>query len=368
MKVGVLGGGQLGRMLALAGYPLGMNFRFLDSSPEAPAEPLAEFIDGSFHDDEVLARFAGDLDVVTYEFENVPVTAARQLAQRAPVYPPPEALDVAQDRLSEKTLFRRLEIPTPRFAAIDSKEDLHAAVNDIGLPAVLKTRRLGYDGKGQRVLRSPADVDAAWTALSGAPLILEQFIAFDRELSVLAVRGRDGDVRFYPLSQNSHAGGILRVTLAPAPNVESALEQQADRHARAVLETLGYVGVLAIEFFEKDGVLLANEMAPRVHNSGHWTIEGAQTSQFENHLRAVCSLPLGDATALGRFAMFNIIGETPPIPAILKIRGVHLHLYGKQARAGRKLGHVNVRLEEGAASQEQLDAVGRLTGVMTTLA
>ena len=360
MNVGVLGGGQLGRMLALAGYALGMRFRFLDPAPDAPAGHLAAHIAGGYDDPQILDRFAAGLDVVTYEFENVPVTAAEHLAQRVAVYPPPPALAAAQDRLVEKRFFVRLGIPTPGFAEVDTRADLDAAVAAIGLPGVLKTRRLGYDGKGQALLRTSTDVAAAWQALAGAALIYEAFVPFDRELSILAVRDRRGATVCYPLVENHHREGILRLSLGPAPDIEPALQEQAEEYARRALVALDYVGVLAIELFQVGDRLLANEMAPRVHNSGHWTIEGAVTSQFENHLRAVCGLPLGDTSPRGHAAMVNLIGAMPDRAAVLAIAGAHLHDYGKAPRAGRKLGHITVVEDDHAALQAKLDRITAL--------
>ena len=342
MKVGVLGGGQLGRMLALAGYPLGMRFRFLDPSPSAPMRHLAEQAVGPYDDADVLRRFAQDLDVITYEFENVPVVAVRQLAAWVPVYPPPRALEIAQDRLCEKTFFATLGIPAAPFASVGNRDELEHAAGSIGLPAVLKTRRMGYDGKGQRVLRSAADVDVAWTTMGRSEMILEGFIGFTRELSVIAVRGRNGDTACYPLVENHHEGGILRTSIAPAPHSAGALQEQAVSIARKVMAELDYVGVLAIELFEVDGRLVANEMAPRVHNSGHWTIEGAVSSQFENHLRAIAGLPLGSTAAHGRATMTNLIGTMPEPAELLARDGAHVHLYDKEPQPGRKLGHVTV--------------------------
>lgn len=346
MKIGILGGGQLGRMLALAGYPLGLRFRFFDQSADAPAGHLAELIVADYTDRDSLKSFSEGLDVVTYEFENVPVESARFLSERLSVYPPPMALEVSQDRLTEKRFFQSLGIPTPRFISVDSKADLEKAVAEIGLPSVLKTRRFGYDGKGQFVLRESGDIAPAWESLGRAPLILEEYIAFERELSILAVRGRDGSSTFYPLVENHHRHGILQLSLAPAPRLTASLQQKAESYARRVLEALDYVGVLAIELFEVGGELLASEMAPRVHNSGHWTIEGAQTSQFENHLRAILGWPLGSTAARGASAMLNLIGTTPAIEDVLKIPGAHLHLYGKAPRPGRKLGHLSVCTED----------------------
>lgn len=342
MKIGILGGGQLGRMLALAGYPLGLRFRSLDPSPDAPAGDLAELVVADYSNQEALGKFAADVDVMTYEFENVPVESVRFLAERLPIYPPPKALEVSQDRLTEKSFFQSLSIPTPPFARADSEEDLERAIEQIGLPVVLKTRRMGYDGKGQFVIRERSEVARVWERHSSPSLILEGFIAFERELSILAVRGRSGATALYPLTENHHRDGILRLSLAPASQITTELQAQAERYATKILEALNYVGVLAIELFQRQGELLANEMAPRVHNSGHWTIEGAVTSQFENHLRAILGWPLGSTDSLGHCAMLNLIGETPKICEVLKIPGAHLHLYGKAPRPGRKLGHITL--------------------------
>jgi 5-(carboxyamino)imidazole ribonucleotide synthase len=357
MTIGILGGGQLGYMLALAGYPLGLHFRFLDPSPEAPVGRIANRVTSDYQDEQALAKFAHGLEVVTYEFENVPVAAAKFLAERVPVYPPALALEEAQDRLREKRLFRKLGIPTTEFAEILKRADLDAAVKQVGLPAVLKTCRMGYDGKGQWLLRSAADVEKARPELPDMPLILEKFVPFQREVSILGVRGRGGEIGFYPLIENHHRGGILRLSLAPAPNLTALLQNEAERAARAVLETLRYVGVLCIEFFEMDGRLLANEMAPRVHNSGHWSIEGAVTSQFENHLRGILGFPLGSTAAVGVSAMINLIGELPDSAEVLQVPNAHLHLYGKEPRAGRKLGHVTLRAEKTEKLQEHLAAL-----------
>jgi 5-(carboxyamino)imidazole ribonucleotide synthase len=354
MTIGILGGGQLGYMLALAGYPLGLHFRFLDPSPEAPVGRIANRVTADFTDEQALAKFSHGLEVVTYEFENVPVAAAKFLAERVPVYPAADALEEAQERLREKRLFRRLEIPTTEFAEIAKREDLDAAVEQVGLPAMLKTCRMGYDGKGQWLLRTPEDVEKARAELPHVPLILEKFVPFARELSILGVRGRDGNIAFYPLIENHHRGGILRLSLAPAPNLTASLQLEAENAARKLLNALDYVGVLCIEFFEIGGRLLANEMAPRVHNSGHWTIEGAVTSQFENHLRAILGMPLGSTSAVGVSAMINLIGEVPNSAEVLGVSNAHLHLYGKEPRAGRKLGHVTVRADQFEKLQQRL--------------
>ncbi|CCW33891.1 5-(carboxyamino)imidazole ribonucleotide synthase [Chthonomonas calidirosea] len=346
MKIGIMGAGQLGRMLGLAGIPLGLTFRFLDPSPNAPASAVGEQIVGEYDDPHVLERFADDLSLITYEFENVPMESACRLqALGKLVLPPPIALETAQDRLIEKQFFRSQGIPTPPFRPVTSYEELREAVRTVGLPAVLKTRRFGYDGKGQVVLQTEAELVPAWEALEGSPLILEGYIPFQRELSLIAVRGLQGELAFYPLVENHHREGILRLTLAPAPNLSQSLQQEAEEYGRRVLTALNYVGVLAIEFFEKEGHLIANEMAPRVHNSGHWSIEGATTSQFENHLRAILGYPLGMTTPRGHSAMINLIGSWPSPETVLAFEGAHLHLYGKPPRPRRKVGHITLTAE-----------------------
>jgi len=354
MTIGILGGGQLGYMLALAGYPLGLHFRFLDPSPEAPVGRIAHRVTAEFTDEPALEKFAHGLEAVTYEFENVPVQAARFLAERVPVYPAAIALEEAQDRRREKRLFQRLGIPTTDSAEVAKRGDFDAAVEQVGLPSVLKTCRLGYDGKGQWLLRTGEDVEKARQELPDVPLILEKFVAFTRELSILAVRGRSGEIAFYPLVENHHRGGILRLSLAPAPRLAAGLQQAAEEAARKLLETLDYAGVICLELFEVDGKLLANEIAPRVHNSGHWSIEGAATSQFENHLRAILGMPLGSTATMGFSAMVNLIGELPEAEEVLRVRNTHLHLYGKSPRPGRKLGHVTVRADQLGKLQQRL--------------
>ena len=359
--VGILGAGQLGRMLALAGYPLGLHFRFFDPAPDATAGQLADHVAASYKDESALRRFADGLDCVTYEFENVPVQAARLLQQLVPVFPPPQALETAQDRLAEKNLFRELDIPTPHFLPIGSLVELESAVTVLGLPAVLKTRRLGYDGKGQVRLRQPSEIESAWQKLASSDLILEAFVPFQRELSILAVRGRDGTILFYPLVENVHRDGILRLSRAPAPQDDPELQLRAEAYARLLMEHLDYIGVLAVELFEVDGELLANEIAPRVHNSGHWTIEGAATSQFSNHLRAVLGWPLGSTAVPGQSVMVNLVGELPDPAAILQVSGAHLHLYDKTPRSGRKLGHITASAADSAGLFEILANLNRFT-------
>ena len=344
MRVAIVGGGQLGRMLVQAGERLGVACVTLDPAADSPSAQVGPAIVGAYDDPTALALLVDGADVVTYEFENVPVDAMRALV--GPVLPPPEALEAAQDRIAEKTLFTDVGLPVPTFAAVDDVASLVTAVEAVGLPAVLKSRRFGYDGKGQAVLRSAELSEDAWRAVGEVPSILEAFVPFDRELSIVAVRAADGELRCYPLVENHHRDGILRVSYAPAPDLTDDLQAEAEAHARAVAERLDYVGVFAIELFQAGGTLLGNEMAPRVHNSGHWTIEGAETSQFENHLRAVCGLPLGEVGVRGHVAMVNLIGQEPDAAAILAIPGAHLHSYGKQARRGRKLGHVTLLADD----------------------
>jgi 5-(carboxyamino)imidazole ribonucleotide synthase len=363
--VGILGGGQLARMLALSGAPLGLRFLVLDAAPDACAAQFAPMLQADYRDHDALASFAEQVDVATFDFENVPAESAEWLAARVPVFPSPRALAVAQDRMAEKSLFRELGIPVPEFAPVDSREGLDAALAAVGTPCILKTRRLGYDGKGQFRIKTPADADAAWDALGAQAgtvgLILEGFVAFQRELSVVAARGRDGELRAWPLTENWHESGILSASLAPA-SVDAALQAQALATARKVAEALDYVGVFALELFLRDGVLLANEMAPRVHNSGHWTIEGAETSQFENHLRAVLGLPLGSTRPVGHSVMLNWIGAMPAALPVLAEAGGHWHDYGKSSREGRKVGHATLRADSTAELAATLERVGRALG------
>jgi 5-(carboxyamino)imidazole ribonucleotide synthase len=339
--IGVIGGGQLGRMLGLAGIALGHEFRFLEPSPHPPAAAVGDVVAIEYDDPTAVDAFVEGCEVVTYEFENVPVDAARRIATRVPVWPPPAALAAAQDRLTEKELFRRAGVPTPQFVPVDSSDELASALSAIG-DAVVKTRREGYDGKGQTTAARDDDADPIWNRLGEVPLLVEERVPFERELSLLAVRGRDGATTFYPLVENVHRDGILRVSYAPAGGASSGLQVDAERYGKALLDELAYVGVLAIEFFQRNGGLLANEIAPRVHNSGHWTIDGAICSQFENHLRAVLGLPLGPASTIGDSVMVNFIGSVPDLRALLQVPRAHVHLYSKAARPGRKLGHVTL--------------------------
>ena len=342
MIVGVLGAGQLARMIALAGYPLGVKFVFLDPSADACANSLGEHLHGAYDDPRLLAELAERADVVTYEFENVPAQVAEFLATHTQVHPAPKALAVAQDRLIEKTFFNNIDIPTPAYAAIDSLESLELAMTNIGWPAIIKSRTMGYDGKGQSLLKTPDDLVSAWTLLQGVPAIVEAFVPFNREVSIIAARSVSGEMVFYPLSENVHRNGILLVSHSCA---NDPMQAQAEAYISRLMAALDYVGVLALELFEVNGELIANEFAPRVHNSGHWTIEGAETSQFENHLRAILDLPLGATTAVGKAAMVNFIGGLPVTEELLAIPHAHLHLYDKAPRKGRKVAHATIRTE-----------------------
>jgi 5-(carboxyamino)imidazole ribonucleotide synthase len=341
--IGILGGGQLGRMLAHAAQRLGFDVAIYTDGEDSPAERVAaRCIVGDYRDSAALRAFAASVEVVTTEFENVPAETAEAILEAGrEVRPSPRALAVAQDRFDEKQFFSVMGIATPPFAAVGSQDELDAALAQIGAPAILKTRRLGYDGRGQIRITSAVDAASAYDKL-GAPGILEGFCAFEREVSVIAARGGDGAIAYYDLCENEHAGGILSRTTLPA-RVSDAIVTQARSAAQAVLEAFDYVGVLTIEFFVMaDGTLVANEMAPRVHNSGHWSIEGALTSQFEQHIRAIAGWPLGPTTRIADIEMLNLIGaDADAWPALAADPAARLHLYGKRdARAGRKMGHV----------------------------
>ncbi|RLS27211.1 MAG: 5-(carboxyamino)imidazole ribonucleotide synthase [Planctomycetota bacterium] len=343
--IGVLGAGQLARMLALAGIPLGFKFIYVDPSHSSPASWLGEQIVAPFEDATALQKLADSSNLITYEFENIPVSVVRKLAQTRSVFPPPIALESSQDRLLEKQFFNQHGIDTAPFYSVDDQPSLEQAIAVLKLPLILKTRRFGYDGKGQFLVKSLEDAITAFNQLGQKGIIAEGFVKFDRELSCIAVRGIDGATFFYPLVENFHHEGILRLSLAPAQVHATDLNLQASAQVGRILQALDYVGILAVEFFEKEGKLIANEMAPRVHNSGHWTIEGAETSQFENHIRAVAGLPLGDPKPRGFSAMINLIGSMPDATKVLQIPGAHLHDYGKEPRAGRKLGHLTIRAD-----------------------
>lgn len=353
--VGIVGAGQLGRMLALAGHPLGIDCVLLDAGPDAPGARVARLIPAALDDVAAIETLARQVDVVTVEIENVPAAALEAAARHAPVYPPASAIEAAQDRLVEKRLFRSLGIPTAAFVPIERGEDLDRAAGELGVPLVLKARRLGYDGRGQRIVRRAEDLAAAWAALGRPPAIAEAWIDFERELSLVAVRGAGDERAYYPLTENVHRDGILRTSIAPFEN--AALQRTAESWLDALFDRLDYRGVLTVELFHAENGLLANEMAPRVHNSGHWTIEGAVTSQFENHLRAVLGWPLGDTAPTGHAAMVNLLGRLPPIERLLALPGSRVHIYGKAPRPGRKIGHCTLVDRDRARLLERLEAL-----------
>jgi len=357
MKLGIIGAGQLGQMMALAARPLGIDTAFLDPAVQACAGSVGELFCADYSDPTGLKKLAEFAEVISFEFENVPPSTVAQLARSRPVYPPAEALATARDRWAEKTLFQSLAIATAPVAEVNDQQSLVDAVAQIGLPAVLKTRTLGYDGKGQKVLRLAEDIPGTFAELGAVPLILEGFIDFEFELSCIGVRDQQGLCAFYPLIRNDHRQGILHRS---QPIDEPRLQALAERAVEAVMQTLNYVGVLAFEFFVRDGQLIGNEIAPRVHNSGHWTIEGSRCSQFENHVRAVMNLPLGNTDTLGPVAMYNVIGKRPAVHALLAIPGLHWHDYGKSERRGRKIAHVTVTASSDAQLADRCAAVEAL--------
>jgi 5-(carboxyamino)imidazole ribonucleotide synthase len=362
LKIGVLGGGQLGRMMALAGYPLNLTFTFFDNNPDCPANHLGERFGDADYSDASLDEFIASADVFTYEFENIPTRWVERIAAAKPVFPGVKSLAISQNRVNEKQMFKALNIPTARYEEIRSEAQLRRTVELLGLPLVLKTVTMGYDGKGQFLLKQTEQIAEAWALLGAqAPLIAEEFVQFKRELSIIAVRSQKGETVFYPLTENAHHRGILSHSIAPAPYVDNDTQLAAERYVSAVLHEMEHVGALTLELFETRHGLLANETAPRVHNSGHWTIEGAHCSQFENHVRAVAGLPLGSTATEKLSAMINIIGIHPRTEEILRTTDAHLHLYGKSEREGRKLGHITVTADNG---HELESRVRRIADVM----
>lgn len=355
MKIGIIGAGQLGQMLGFAARDLGAKCRFVDPSDSPPAADCGEVIQRPFDDADALAELAATCDVITYEFENVPVEALHKIEGKVPVFPPAAALRHSQDRLDEKRLFDLLDIPLPGYRTIDSRADIDTAINDLGTPLVIKTRRLGYDGKGQFVVRNRSDADAAWKTLGANALIAEQWVKFDYEVSSIGSRNVDGQIVIYPLSRNVHQDGILRTSRSPVDAPE--LAERAETYVRRLLGHLDYVGTVALELFVCGEDLLANEFAPRVHNSGHWSIEGAATSQFENHIRAITNQPLGSTESLGHAGMVNLIGEIPD--SVRSLQTGVLHDYGKEPRPGRKLGHITVTADSAAERDALIDIITR---------
>ncbi len=359
MVIGILGGGQLARMLALAGYPLGLKFIVLDPSPDCCAGDVSEHLCGAYDDTALLEQLAQHADIITYEFENVPTAALTFLQNNnATVYPPLNALAVAQDRLNEKTMFNALGIQTAPFSPVNNLEQLENAMPTIGYPAVLKTRTQGYDGKGQAILRTPSDLATAWETIGCVPAIVEGFVTFDREISIIAVRSKRGEVACYPIAENSHKDGVLRLSIVQN---NDSVQTLAERYVKLLLDELNYVGVLALELFQQGDHLLVNECAPRVHNSGHWTSNGASTCQFENHLRAILNLPLGSTETIANVAMINILGHYPDAREILENKDAHLHLYDKEEREGRKIGHVNICGQDRDSFHETIRKIQSLT-------
>lgn len=368
-KLAILGGGQLAKMLAVAAKKLNIEVVCFESTTvDSPcAAEIVQVIPVDLNNAQTIADMLAQdssIGALTIETENMPVTLAQKLAESTPFYPSIQALKTAQDRLFEKTLFTNLAIPTPEYFNIEHVNDLLTALEKIKCSAVLKTRTMGYDGKGQAVIKWQGTLEAtrpivlsAFEKLSkSTPLILESFIDFDYELSLICARDQLDNIAYYPLTKNTHEAGILRLSEAPMTSPETdTLTTQARQHAQKILHELDYVGVLAIEFFVKENILIANEMAPRVHNSGHWTIEGAETSQFENHVRAVCGLPLGPTNAIGFSAMHNIISVPPSteqLARLAELPDVYVHLYGKEPRANRKLGHITFHADNSASLKE----------------
>jgi 5-(carboxyamino)imidazole ribonucleotide synthase len=356
-RVGIIGGGQLAQMLALSVRPMGVQCVVLDPDESCCARSCCEQIVADYDNENGLTQLAESCDVVTYEFENVPSKAAQHISALKPIHPNPDALGFAQDRHLERTMFRDLGIAIPNYRVVDDVETLRSALEDLGTPAILKARTMGYDGKGQVLINDIANAGGALQTIGNVPAILDQFVEFKRELSIIATRSQSGEIMYYPLSENVHRGGILRLSKAPARDVSPALVDQSKHAVKQILEHFDYVGTLAVEFFQVgDGdqaTLVANEIAPRVHNTGHWTIEGTQTSQFENHMRAVMGIELGSSEPVGSSAMINIIGQEPRAGALASMPDAHVHMYGKSPRAGRKIGHVTLN----APSETELDAM-----------
>jgi len=357
LKISVVGGGQLGQMMALSCIKLGVSFSFLDPSKDACAQLVGELIQGDYDSEEGINQVIKQSDRVTFEFESVPAKTVAKIAEKRPVFPSAGALEVARDRLFEKTLFQKLGIQTAPFADILSQGDLDQAIVSIGIPAIIKTRTLGYDGKGQKVLKSKADAIDAFAELGSVPLLYEGFVDFDDELSCIAVRSQSGECRFYPLVQNAHKQSMLHSSVVQNNH---PLQSLGEQYAKSVLDELDYVGVMTFEYFRKGEQLLANEVAPRVHNSGHWSIEGAVCDQFENHVRAVAGFPLGSTQSRKNVALFNIIGQACNEMELMKIEGAYLHMYQKAEKTGRKIGHITLIEDDDKLFEHKFEQIERL--------
>jgi len=364
LRVGIIGAGQLGRMMALAAYPLGVECRFLDSYSQAPGGQIAPIRVAALDDEAELAALAKEVDVLTFDIENVPVHVLESLGAIVPVRPAPALVAKAQDRLLEKRLFESLGMPTAPYVAINAPEDLTHAETELGWPIILKARCLGYDGRGQHIADSPQDLRSAWDELGARNAIAEAWIEFDCEVSLIGVCGQNQQAAFYPLSENRHRDGMLESSVAPF--IDDALQAQAQSWMATMMQRHDYLGVLTIEFFVTADGLIANEIAPRVHNSGHWTIEGAETSQFENHVRAILDLPLGSTKARGTTVMRNLIGRMPTREALLHVNGLHLHDYGKEPRPGRKVGHCTLLTTDRETAIQRLGELESVLGGVST--
>ncbi len=345
--IGILGGGQLGRMLALAASEYGYKTHIYSDFSDCPAAQVSDVtIIGDYLDQDKLKQFAKSCDVITFEFENIPVESVETISSAKPVYPPKKALEIAQDRLNEKTLFKDLNLPVGHFDKIDSLDDLNKALSNAVLPRVLKTRRMGYDGKGQVIIKAAGEAEAAWEAIGEQPAILEEFIPFDFEFSIIAARGIDGEIKIWPISRNEHENHILKRCIIPATGISDSMSVQANEAAEKLMREIDYVGVFALELFalEKENRILLNEIAPRVHNSGHWTQNGSNISQFHQHIRAISTMPLLEAKLLAPTQMLNLIGDfEQEVTDYQANENAHIHLYGKaEARPGRKMGHINI--------------------------
>lgn len=366
MKVGILGGGQLARMMVLASSHLNCEIEVYSSPGQTCVEGLCPITKKSFQDTDALKQFILSCDVVTYEWENISVPQLRNAGVGAfqRFFPKLETLEIISDRYLQKSFFKTNDLPTAPFRLAETQLEVEKGVEAIGVPGILKTRREGYDGRGQRIIQSVEEGVKAWAELGSVPVTYEKFITFDRELSLVACRNSIGQMKFYPLVENLHVQGILRRTVAPAPFITKRYEDRAQMYASKIGELLNYVGVMALELFQCGDELLINEMASRVHNTGHWTIDGAITSQFENHLRAGLRMPLGDTEIKWPTAMLNLIGVVPSLGDLQQtVPGLFIHLYGKEPRPNRKIGHLNIIGNSSEELKQKLKILEPLVGL-----